>query len=126
MLKAFMVYEKDLADVGCELVFANTAQEAKRIGFGGDCLCDTRWHDARVKRLPAADEYADNGLPRIVESTAIMRALGWQCEDGGTCGNCGLNDFDEAEFKVCDLCDRCPDCGHSADCPKREHHSAAA
>jgi hypothetical protein len=118
-MKAFAVYEKDMYHRAAELVFANTAQEAKKLGYGGDCCCDTHWHDVRVKRVPDADKLCKRDTPYVVGDVETLRAAGWQCEDGRSCKHCGLNDFDDDRWRVCDECDACIVCGHDDDCPNQ-------
>lgn len=41
----------------------------------------------------------------------FIRACGFQSHEGGTCGCCGLSDFEQEEWAVCYDCNNCVECG---------------
>ena len=116
MLKAYTVCEGDNGSEYSELIFAATAKEAKKEawkhpGFSGF----EEYLQLRVKRYPKADHLAGE-TAGCCSDWRVLRLLEWSCEDGNACSECGLNDFDRDEFRVCWDCDKCPECGHEDDC----------
>jgi hypothetical protein len=118
MLKAYMVHDGEPSEKAA-LVFARTAQEARKLGDGwNDVGCDG-FLTVRANRLPEADKFAREGEGAYVEhKTSTLRQAGWHVDGDDTCGHCGLAEMD-GDFPVCEECDACPDCGHMDDCPNK-------
>lgn len=49
--------------------------------------------------------------PHIEGRTAAVRQLGWACEGDDSCDTCGLYEMDSEQFRVCDECRQCRECG---------------
>jgi hypothetical protein len=117
-MKAYMVHDGDPSEKAV-LVFARTAQEARKIGNGWDDIGCDGFLTVRAVRFPGADKFAHPDKGSYVErKTATLRQAGWREEGDYTCGHCGLAEMG-GEFPLCEECDACPDCGHADDCPNK-------
>jgi len=117
-LKAFVVFIGDPLD-GADLVYHKTASKARAyslqhgyIGSEADSLIEIG-----VRREDRADLFAAAvDSPCIEMDNGRMREAGFNSPDGRDCDICGLNDMDLHQWRVCDECGRCPECGHEEDC----------
>lgn len=121
MLKAYCVFEEGCRHEHAELVFANTAKEAKSLAWkrpNGDFGCD--FIDLRVNRIKDHDCLAGGKMePFVCHDDATFRAAGWRSEDFSSCDSCGLTDFSDGEksdWAVCSECGQCGECGHDDEC----------
>lgn len=87
-MKAYILEMRDDPDAGCEIVFANTAKEAKRQAIGKDFYeMSGEWLELRVRRLKKFD-----GMERL--SKAEIAKECWR--DGWWFFESGYPDPDEA------------------------------
>lgn len=122
-MKAYMVHDGD-PEENAALVFANNAQEARKIGYLHNDIGSDGWITLRVKRKPDADRLipADTNEPCLVTDTRVLRDAGWSCEGDLLCVSCGLATMD-GEFPLCYDCEQCEECGHADDCPQATQES---
>ena len=121
MLKAYTVFPDGYRHEHAELVFHNSASEAKQLAWKrphGEFHCD--WIGLRVHRAKSADSLAAGLVePFVCSDDAMFRAAGWRSEDCDECACCGLTDFsfgDNEQWAVCPECDQCAECGHDVEC----------
>ena len=106
--------------------FARDAQEARRLLWSdGDLreMCDNEYFNLRVIRRPEHDHRREVSASAgyLVADMAVLRDMGWACEDDNACAACGLYEWD-GRWPVCPECHQCPECGHETDCPEPEPH----
>lgn len=79
------------------LVFAETASEARSIGYGLDGLCEGEYMDLRSRRVKKADKHASEIVGTVADfslDAKILRSIGWYgTEDPRYCETCGLAEF---------------------------------
>ncbi len=102
MLKAYMGFNKDAgSNEGACLIFANTSNEAKKIGFDTvRSWFNTGWSRMGVRRVigdqyfkEADQEKLTNGTPHVIDNPECCpRCDKWGAEwidlDKGYCSNC--------------------------------------
>lgn len=115
-LKAFSVFGADGEYEAADLVFARDEKEARKIGARGNACDDIDFVDIRTRRVQDVDGMAHKDTAYIETKVEVLRAAGFHREGDRMCDTCGLHDFDEDRFAVCDECNQCPDCGHDKDC----------
>lgn len=115
-LKAYSVFGSDGEYEAADLVFARDHAEAQMIGARGDACEGLDAVDIRTRRVPQVDALANKPTPYIEQRVEVLRAAGFHREGDRMCDSCGLHDFDEEKFAVCDECHQCPECGHESDC----------
>lgn len=116
-LKAFIVTDSEyFEDVGSSLVYAESVAQARSLG-AHELGIDYAY--VRGTRKPEYDSHA-TGEPRVERDGAVLRRLGWRCEDENQCESCGLYPMDLDQFEVCTSCALCKECGHDDECEKNE------
>lgn len=99
-MKAYKAWDAKSTENNSTVVFAETAQTAKRVAMSTDCCEDSEYIDIRVQRLPEMDGH-DRGRSEIdwydMEDRKALVALGWACLD--------------TSFE-CESCPCRPDCSH--------------
>lgn len=78
-MKAYMVYEKDEQGEAAMLVFANSAQEARKESYGLE-WCNCNWIDWRatlIKELPSHLAALDNNRIQVVTAPPACKSCGY-------------------------------------------------
>ena len=115
----------DMYDGGvCVLVWAKSERYARKqmalenARNGGDYDLNSQEFDITdvTDRIPAE-------LHRTVSCTdgrsKVQRLAGWRIEGDDECCNCTLWSWN-GDFPVCDVCERCSECGHDSECENGE------
>jgi hypothetical protein len=114
-LKAYMVHDGEESEKAA-LVFANNAQEARKIGYGYNDIGSEGFLTVTANRLNSADCLCKNITNACIEHDAtVLRQAGFQCEGDERCARCGLAEID-GKYPVCPECCMCTECGHAEDC----------
>src|SRR5699024_603912 len=79
-MKAYKVYDPNNWEGYQDIVFATTASEAKKKGFGIDSCEDSEWVNVRVNRIPYLDNM-ENCTKEEIMYVAILN--GWWYEVDG-------------------------------------------
>lgn len=138
-LKAYQVSGETMDGYTSELVFAPNANRARSMAAGFGELSSLEYIDLDAKRAPKADGYSNLVGPEggVIKFCAhyeqyfelFRNVLGWYEFDKDTCYTCGLTDYDQPQYEVCDGCNQCGDCGcdcckicneYACDCEKQE------
>lgn len=115
-MKAYQVHDGEPGEHS-EMVFAHSAQEAKKVAYRvNDLGCDG-FTDMRATRLPEMDRFLAHGsASAYVESrNGILRRAGWSTDGDHLCCQCDLATMD-GDFPLCAECERCAECGHEEGC----------
>ncbi len=105
-MKAYKAWDSEAAENYSTVVFAHTAQEAKKIAFSTETCEDAKYTDIRVRRFPEMDGH-DRGRNEIdwydMEDRRALVALGWSClETSWECDTCECKDIcDQWEGEEC-------------------------
>lgn len=115
-MKAYQVHDGERSE-NCLLVFANSNQEAKKIGYLVDNVGSEGFITLRASRLPDVDSLLDceKDKPYVVKDDKTLRLSGFHLEGDDKCSSCGLAEFD-GEFPVCESCGNCAECGCDEEC----------
>lgn len=105
-MKAYRAWDSQAVENYSTVVFANTAQEAKKVAFSTETCEDAKYTDIRVRRFPEMDDH-DKGRSEIdwydMEDRRALVALGWSClEMSWECDTCECKDIcDQWEGEEC-------------------------
>lgn len=107
------------------ICFANNSKEAKKIMWKYSELqdvADGNYLAARAKRCSEYDHLLDDSKcsAYIVRDNKTLRKVGWMVDGDESCITCGLYEMD-GDFKICDKCGNCEECG--CDCEKEKVES---
>lgn len=104
-MKTYMIYAGDEPEEGAFLVFANTAREARKTGYGWiTSLFDCEFTDVRVRRLwrsewlfkEANQEKLARNEPHVIDNPKSCRSCGYWGQspigDDGFCEDCRLDE----------------------------------
>ena len=110
-MKAWSVSNDEYPKDGASLVFAETQDRARTLGHN-EVGVEFAHCAARVLDFPVPSD----GIERVATEREC-RDVGWKVEDEEPCAACGKYAMEMDEFRLCEVCGNCPECG----CDAEEH-----
>lgn len=104
------------------LIWAETARDALLIAvalYDGDAPRTVAYAAMfSVEALPLTPTIVAPPWPGREDRLDVLRLCGFSCEGECRCALCGLAPMGLIEYALCQECDCCFACGHTADCPR--------
>jgi hypothetical protein len=97
------------------LVFANSDEEARRLGYTVPDLkeeVENGLLEVRIARDHEIANYEESvTTPRVEQDNKILRRYGWSMDGEDRCECCDMAAMDIPEYEVCPDCMQCKSCG---------------